>query len=134
MDKHAAVVTWYAYSNFFLDREKNMKKAFTLIKLMVVVMIIGIIVAIGVGAAGFGCKGSGNNAQASFDGWLQTSYSGTKWTVKNAECVNYDTDGDRYVSCNAVLVDKDGDTKQIDMECSVFAGNGCRAPKAVLTN
>lgn len=111
-----------------------MKKAFTLIELMVVVMIIGIFVAIGVGAAGLGCKRPGDNAQASFDDRLQTSYSGTKWTIKNAECVNYDTDGDRYVSCSAVLVDKDGNTKEINMECSVFAGNGCRAPKAVLTN
>lgn len=116
-----------------LDREKNMKKAFTLIELMVVIAIIAILAAIGVGVTG-GCQTTGSNAKASFDGWLQTSYSGTKWTVKNAECVNYDTDGDRYVSCNAVLVDKDGDTKQINMECSVFAGNGCRAPKAVLTN
>jgi prepilin-type N-terminal cleavage/methylation domain-containing protein len=111
-----------------------MKKAFTLIELMVVVMIIAIIAAIAIPIAGFGCSRPGNNAQASFDNWLQTSYSGTKWNIKNAECVNYDTDNDRYVSCNAVLVDKDGDTKQINMECSVFAGNGCRAPKAVLTN
>jgi len=52
--------------------------------------------------------------------------------AKAINCVEYDSDGDGYISCSIAHEDKTGQISIIPVECSnQWSWNeGCRAPKA----
>lgn len=108
-----------------------MKKAFTLIELIVVVVIVLIIGALVIGGIR-GCSGGGGG-QAPEDAmrdYVGSLYPGRE--IIGVNCVTMDSDGDGYVSCTATIdmdAGPDVKEKQINGDCArpfLNWNSGCR--------
>ena len=111
-----------------------MKRAFTLIEVMVVVTIVLILVACLFPVLNGASCSPGDNGLSNFNQYLSSKYSNSKYTVKSSSCINRDIDGDQYVSCTAAVEDKEGNITSDNMECSVYPDQGCRAPQGSVIN
>ncbi len=111
-----------------------MRKAFTLIEVLVVVAIIVIFLAI-IFSGVRGCTGPsrGDVAEESMRDYIYKLYPNRE--IIGVACTNVDTDVDGYISCTATI-DMDsgpGVTEhQINAECAtrfLSINSGCRMPK-----
>ena len=113
---------------------KRTSRGFTLAELMVIVALVVIVGAAALfgfarlfgGAGGIDHDRAVRGAQE----WARTM--GVQ--PKAVNCVDYDTDGDGYVSCSISHENKSGDIKIIAVECagSLSWNEGCRTPKPSL--
>lgn len=104
-------------------------RGFTLTELMVVVAVVGLLAVVVFFAVMRGCGGGFDNGKA--------TESARQWAYtmgiepKAVSCVDYDTDGDGYVSCSVSYENRAGDIKVVPIECSgtLSWNEGCRSPK-----
>jgi prepilin-type N-terminal cleavage/methylation domain-containing protein len=107
-----------------------MRKAFTLIELIVVVAIVAILIAIVAGGVR-GCANRGPAAEESMREYVAKLYPGRE--IIGVACTNVDTDGDGYISCTATIDTDDGPSvveRQINAQCAtgfLSWNSGCKA-------
>lgn len=109
-----------------------MKRAFTLVELMITIAIIGVFVLIVVVVVGRGCANiSGDNerkARQEAELYGQQMFGDALGAVS---CTSADTDGDGYVTCALSVKNKQtGEVSLVGVECATawnLSGNkGCR--------
>lgn len=114
------------------NEKQTMRKAFTLIEILVVVAIVAILIAVVIGGAR-GCAGRGAAAEDSMREYVGKLYPGRE--IIGVSCTNVDTDGDGYISCTATIDTDNGPEvveRQINAECAtgfLSFNSGCRQPK-----
>lgn len=107
-----------------------MRKAFTLIELVVVVVIVFIVIALIVGGVR-GCTGRGAAAEDSMREYIGKLYPGRE--IIGVACTNVDSDGDGYISCTATVDTDNGPNvveRQINAQCAtgfLSWNSGCKA-------
>lgn len=107
-----------------------MRKAFTLIELIVVVAIVAILIALVVGGVR-GCAGRGAVAEDSMREYVGKLYPGRE--IIGVACTNIDSDGDGYISCTATIDTDSGPSvveRQINAQCAtgfLSFNSGCKA-------
>lgn len=106
-----------------------MRKAFTLIELIVVVAIVLVLVLLVVGGVR-GCTGRGA-AEDSMREYVGKLYPGRE--IIGVACTNIDSDGDGYISCTATIDTDNGPNiveRQINAQCAtgfLSFNSGCKA-------
>lgn len=107
-----------------------MRKAFTLIELVVLVSIVFIVIAmIVIGLRG--CTGRATAAEDSMRNYIGKLYPDRE--IIGVVCTNVDTDGDGYVSCTATIDTDNGPSvveRQINAQCAtgfLSWNSGCKA-------
>lgn len=104
--------------------KSRVSRGFTLIELIIAVAIIGIFVTL----VGFGitkCSSSRGTAEDEARDYAQKM----GMEIKGVSCMNRDTDGDGYVSCTLNVVEKDGKTSSVPIECASkwsYNNDGCK--------
>jgi len=103
------------------------QKGFTLIELIIVAAIVGIVGVLAFSMVG-SCAGNKTEAKAAAKQWAIDM----GLDPKGVTCVNRDTNGDGYVSCNVSYSDSRGDLQVRAVECAAgwasFNNDGCRTP------
>lgn len=115
---------------------KNSRNGMTLVEILLVMLILGgfILFAIG-GISSCGIGGDGGSVQMNAQQQAM-QYANFMYPNMNAraQCVEWDSDGDGYVSCTVVYDTKDGVGKDA-IECAAgwnlngAINSGCRTPK-----
>lgn len=110
-------------------RKQTMRKAFTLIELVIAVLIVGILIAVVVTGVR-GCAGRGAAAEDSMREYVGKLYPGRD--IIGVSCTNVDSDGDGYISCVATIDSDNGPEvveKQIAAQCAtgfLSFNSGCK--------
>lgn len=109
-----------------------MRKAFTVIEVIVVLAILAVIGAIFLFSAKAGCRPS-EEQRSNAEDQMRTHMSKLGYEIQGVSCMNADSDGDGYVSCTATY--KNGQNLgQLEAECASIVGwgkSGCRPVKAI---
>lgn len=104
--------------------KNRVSRGFTLIELIIVVAVIGVLVGlVGIGVT----KCSSSQGTAEEEARAYASKMGME--IKGLSCMNRDTDGDGYVSCTLNVVEKDGKTTPVPIECAAkwsYNNEGCK--------
>lgn len=107
-----------------------MRKAYTLIEVIVVVLVIVIFLALVVGGVR-GCAGRRGAAEDSMREYVSKLYPGRE--IIGVACTNIDSDGDGYISCTATIDTDNGPNvveRQINAQCAtgfLSLNSGCKA-------
>jgi prepilin-type N-terminal cleavage/methylation domain-containing protein len=98
-------------------------RGFTLAELLLVVAIAGVVLLMA-GAFISRCIPSGDQAEKDARKWAASM----GYDIQGMSCVNFDTDGDGYVSCT---LNVKGDAQPVAVECaaSTSLNSGCRMQK-----
>lgn len=99
-------------------------RGFTLTELLIILAILGILGAF-IGYSVTKCSSSQNTAEEE----ARTYARKMGMTVKGVSCMNRDTDGDGYVSCTLNVMEPEGKTSTIPIECAAkwsFNNDGCK--------
>lgn len=102
-----------------------MKKAVTLIEILVVIAIIAIVLAV-LFPLFFGASGNKTSSEDQMRQYLSTLYP--NYEVVGISCTDRDTNANGYISCTATLKSPDGRMLEKSAECSSSMFNqGCRS-------
>jgi hypothetical protein len=102
----------------------RVSRGFTAIELIIIVALFGVFSVL-VGMQVITCASSQGLAEEEARNYAAKM----RLTLKGVSCMNRDTDGDGYVSCTLNVVEKDGSTSLVPIECAAkwtYNNEGCK--------
>lgn len=104
--------------------KSRVSRGFTLVELIIAIAVLGLI-AVLVGSWLTKCSSSRDEAEEEARSYAQKM----GMEIKGVSCMNLDTDDNGYVSCTLNVIEKDGKTSPVPIECASkwsFNNDGCR--------